>query len=600
MTAAERSNITRYFEVNNARNQTRDEVVSSFVPPPAFRRLLSPKNHVILGSRGSGKTALTKMVSHSHLSMFTSKIAQEVIETKRFIGLYVPSRLSWLGSQIDRLSSQKESLEQFVWKLNLATAFALLDAVESCLRVYITDPSKRVSREADLCHEISSQWNLSSGTILSLADIRALLTKLDYEKKGALTAFRLGLADATSTYAIGLMFHNELFDPLRRAISAVEEALDLNASTTWLVCLDEIEFLEEDHHRLLNSHMRADSGNMYLKCTTLPYRHYTLETTTEVPIVEKHDFEYVYLDRERTDHIHLDLIPVFFSQIYDRRMRASGWSKTERKTLNYLLGSSDLLDEKAYNWSEDSIEMRLLQSFANTHTIARAKRLLARDHTKRHFKDQIGRKIAPALILRHAVGAMGGREESGIYSGAAMVSRCADANPRMFIHLLNRMLFETISGISYSNADQTLKPVPKHVQNRILLEYSRSELEKLRSEENGSLLYNMISSLGTYMHGLLHDRPLGTDNISSFTWEFGTDQTLDKAIRSAVGIGCVFPSINPKNPDRLPDFKGTFHIGFKFAPTFQILPRKGKSIPLESILNTDDKEERQLGLFLRG
>ena len=86
LTATLRRNL---FEIQNARNLTREEVVRTFVPPKSFWRLLSPKNHILLGSRGSGKTAIAKMLSHDHLSKWKEPRAQRAIETKSFIGMYL-------------------------------------------------------------------------------------------------------------------------------------------------------------------------------------------------------------------------------------------------------------------------------------------------------------------------------------------------------------------------------------------------------------------------------------------------------------------------------------------------------------------------------
>jgi len=39
------------FEIENARNLSRQELVETFVPTQSFWRLLSAKHHVVLGSR---------------------------------------------------------------------------------------------------------------------------------------------------------------------------------------------------------------------------------------------------------------------------------------------------------------------------------------------------------------------------------------------------------------------------------------------------------------------------------------------------------------------------------------------------------------------
>ena len=101
---------------------------------------------------------------------------------------------------------------------------------------------------------------------------------------------------------VGLRFQVHLFAPLRRAISIASRIFEFSESTAWLLCLDEAEFLEDDHQRILNSHMRAHSGNLFFKITTMPYAHRGSETTTRVALDAGHDFDYVYLDSDPVFH----------------------------------------------------------------------------------------------------------------------------------------------------------------------------------------------------------------------------------------------------------------------------------------------------------
>lgn len=595
MNSSPQLTLVRAIEVNNARNQTRDEIVNTFVKPSAFEKLLTPKNHIILGSRGSGKTATVKMLSHSHLSLFEDELAKKVVASRELIGLYVPARLSFLGSQIETPPTVEEGLEQFVWKVNLATAFAFVDAAESCLRAYFPDEKDRAAREGEIVERLYNDWNVPNDRVLGLSEVNRFLSNLDFEKGKALNDFRLDLADKASVSRIGSVFHMNLFDPLKRAIEHACSVMELPATVSWLVCLDELEFLEPVHHKLINSHMRADSGRIYLKCTTLPFKHLTRTTTTSVSINEKHDFEYIYLDRDITLADHRDLIRITskMSAIYDRRMQAAGWSKTSRKSLSVLLGASKLIEEEL---SQERL-FPLIEQYCNVSTIERAKRLRS-EKGRTAFGDQMLRKLAPALRLRDAVKLLGGREELDIYSGAALVTRCSDGNPRLFLAILWRMLAEGNKHV-FQGADQrNLRPIAPNIQNKVLLEFSRSELQKLQSEENGQLLHKMIYALGRQMRSLLHDRKLGTDFVSSFSIQSAADTSMIEIVKEAVGIGCVFPAFSSKDPDRIPEVSGDFRLGFKYAPVFQILPRKGKSIPIGSAFErADDHSSTNLDLL---
>src|SRR5690606_34910366 len=85
------------FESANARDHIPEILATQFVWTHSFERLLTPKNHIVLGARGSGKTALVKMLSHEYLSKHKDSKAREIIAGKKFIGTYVPMRLDWVG-----------------------------------------------------------------------------------------------------------------------------------------------------------------------------------------------------------------------------------------------------------------------------------------------------------------------------------------------------------------------------------------------------------------------------------------------------------------------------------------------------------------------
>jgi ABC-type molybdenum transport system ATPase subunit/photorepair protein PhrA len=135
------------FEVDNARYLTREDVVRTFVPTPSFWRLLSAKNHIVLGARGSGKTAILRMLSHDHLSKWDDERANELIEAKGFIGIYVPTKVGWVGSlQTKPWESGEEKEQLFRWRLNVSSCTALIAAIESCLQRYFKDEKRRIEQ----------------------------------------------------------------------------------------------------------------------------------------------------------------------------------------------------------------------------------------------------------------------------------------------------------------------------------------------------------------------------------------------------------------------------------------------------------------------
>ena len=287
------------FEIDNARNLLTSEVVRTFVPTKSFWRLLSSKNHIVLGARGSGKTELVRMLAHDHLVQFDDNRCKEVIKNKEFIGIYVPTKLEWVGSLKNKQwKTEIEAEAFFQWRLNISTCAAFLVTLRSCLDTYIQNEGDRARKERDLAKELYRTWINDNKSCETLKDLHRHLEDVEHEKQNQITQTRTTGIPIPKDQLKGIYFENELFFPLNRAITLASRALSFPFHTKWLLCLDETEFLEQNYHKILNSHLRTHSGNLVFKITTMPYYHHTLETNINVSLSVGHDFEYIYIDRD--------------------------------------------------------------------------------------------------------------------------------------------------------------------------------------------------------------------------------------------------------------------------------------------------------------
>jgi hypothetical protein len=233
-------------------------------------------------------------------------------------------------------------------------------------------------------------------------------------------------------------------------------------------------------------------------------------------------------------------------------------------------------------WNEHSHAMTLLRKHADTRTIQRAERLLDRPSD---FRNQIGRKIYPALLLREAMCSAHGHTALDVYSGALMAIRCADGNPRMLIRIFNRFI------LALRTREVTPDDRIKHEyispaeQTRLLRSFSYSLLERVQSEPAcGPELYRFVSAIGYYMHRCLHEGRVSTDQVAAVTVdETVTDDTWN-LIEIAVAIGLIYPIIDSTAPDEMPIRGGSFRLSYVLAPYFGVLPRRGKARPLSAVL----------------
>lgn len=562
------------FEIENARNLSSGEVVKTFVPTKSFWRLLSAKNHIVLGARGSGKTELVRMLSHDHLVQFDDKRAKEIIRNKEFIGIYVPTRLEWVGGLSNKLWKDDAEAEAFFqWRLNISTCAAFLVTLRSCLDIYIANDGDRARAEINICELLSEAWENEGKKCETLKELHEYLEDTEHTKQAKITRARTKGDLNPRDLQTGSYFENDLFFPLRRAITLASRILEFPAYTTWMLCLDETEFLEVQHHKILNSHLRATPGNLIFKITTMPYYHHTLQTNTKACVSVGHDFEYIYIDRDP-----LELSPgedgtySFAEALFNKRASESDgdyiWSDFET-----LLGPSVLLDPKISEWTADSTMMSLIKKYANPKTIERAARLAGSSE----FKDQIARKMHGALLLRSAVEEVQGRQELDVYSGVKMATSCSDANPRRLIRIFNLFISEAVK-----NKSTKLK---QNRQNFLLTGFSTSTLARVQSEPvNGPDLFKFLTDIGEYMRKDLHGGTIGTDQISSIEIDKSVTDKEWEVIKNAVGLGLLYPNINANSGDQMPERTGIFRLAYILAPHFKILPRKGKSISIRRVI----------------
>ena len=258
------------FEIDNARCMTLDQMVQTFVPIQTFWRLLTPKHHILLGSRGSGKTAVARMLSHGHLSKLKDPTAQKIIQAKSLIGIYVPTRLKWVGGLRNKpWQTVAEKEEFFEWRLNISTCLAFLNTVQSCLAVYVVEKSERLQAELKICSLLSDAWVENGKQFESITELIMYLEDVEYNKQQQLARIRALGSLPSPEIPFGMTFGMELFEPLRKGISIVSRILAFPQDSAWLLCLDEAEFLEPFNQRILNSHMRSDSGSDWTKDTIL-------------------------------------------------------------------------------------------------------------------------------------------------------------------------------------------------------------------------------------------------------------------------------------------------------------------------------------------
>lgn len=599
------------FDLDNARYLNKVELVQTFIPTDAFYRILTPKNQIIIGSRGSGKTALLKMISHDHLSLFNDSMANEIIKSKTYIGIHISTKTKFIGGLKNKDWKDEASKERhFRWLMNVASCIALLETLKSCLSIYYPDLEERRKKELDVISKISEHWFDREDYLFTISDVEEKLEDIVIIKSKYMLVEKI-YGPSDNAEPIGLTFDLELFEPLLAAIKTINRKLDFPEETSWFICIDEIEILEEFHHKILNSYMRANMGNIFFKFTTLPYCHYTLETNTNVPLDIRHDVQYVYIDQDPAFNYRAKADNHSAQKLFIARAKLSKPQFADFN-LQQLFGSSALLDSRSINYdkinqfkdsklSEVQLQMLiesdpiliLFDKYSNAKTRAKGRELLKNKEIKK-FGDEIGRKMRGLLVLKDYEQSIKGNQRVEIYYGAKTVINVGDANPRKLLGIYNEMINRLENSVDYKHNPQSIfvKNKAKSLispadQNFVLATIAERELNRYRIEKNfGGGLYNFIIAIGEFMHDQIHNIPINTEQMSSIEFTISEDENTWRIIERAVQKGLIYPNINIHSPDEMPYKEGIFHLAFIFAPKFKLLPRKGDAINITSILNS--------------
>lgn len=600
------------FEVDNARNLSRQELVETFIPTQAFWRLLSAKHHVVLGARGHGKTALAKMLSHDHLALMAlsreEPRAQSAVRNQEFIGIYLPTRLEWVGGLRNKpWLNDREREELLQWRLNIASCIAFIPIANSCISTYVKGKALQAQSERELAQQLSNDWIVAPTMIFDdLLQLRRHLEDTDYRKQIQILRERVAGKLTNGETPEGLAFSTDLFSPLRQGIRQLSRILSIKSTCTWLLCLDEAEFLEEMDHRIINSHMRAYPDNLFFKMTTMPYCHYTLATNIGVDLVPGQDFEYVNMGSDRVLTARAmgekDTIGTQFGRALFKRLieasdpQVASASGRETPSATDVLGESEILDPRYENWGTDSDNMKLLVKYSSKETVARAMRLIGSNR----FRNEISRKIHGALLLRNEIEEMKGNKAPSAYSGTRMAIRCADDNPRRLIRIFNALLMIQSNEQKKLRKARRMSWISPEDQTRAMRTLSASTLKQVRSfPDVGPELHKFLLMLGEYMYFDLHVKPLTTDQITSLIIDDLISEREWKLVQVAVGQGLLYPNVGTGNPDEMPLREGTFRLAYILAPYFFLLPRRGKAAKLTTIKKFNSKPQIERETFIK-
>lgn len=601
--------IEQAFSQVNARTEDSDSLIENFIPPDIFWKMFNTSHHVLLGSRGSGKTTFTKMASFPYLSKLDDPNAKQLVKELRYIGVFVSTDIRFVGSLRNKVWTDERMEETyFLWKFNVTCLKALTITVDSILDHLFGDRAERFAIERAIVRELSQAF-LGECLDVRLSDLDNEIACYETVKRNEIN--RRFLSGDVGDLIIADAFSAEIFEPIDHAIRIISKHLPQLKKTNWLMCVDEAEFLTENHQRILNSYMRANPGQIFLKMATMPFHHLTLETNLNVHLRRPDDFDYINLDSDPIYDLNAreQRIYKFARDLYSKRVdhflkhhpEIVPDHEVERlRNLDKVLGASILEANKPVP-RKTKEALVLLAGHLDPRTMERARRLKS---DKVRFGDQVWRKVTGLIYLREDKKQATGNKQMVSYSGTEIAIRCTDGVPRIMLHLFQEITREALKNIH----KQGLRRAPYSLRRRsVLSRKAQSRLLKSFSEKRyiyclsvpkkGPELRSLIDRIGGFLEHSLHRERISTDVIGSFRVDADTSEALWAIIKAGVAHGFIFPNTNDRQQP-LVEKKGSFRLSFSLAPKFNLYPRRGAARKLQGMLravrrHTPDEDKRQ-------
>ncbi|WP_354624583.1 hypothetical protein [Psychromonas sp. MME2] len=298
---------------------------------------------------------------------------------------------------------------------------------------------------------------------------------------------------------------------------------------------------------------------------------------------------YVYIDKLGTSNQDTrsadKKIKLFAEKLFNNRLAT--FDVPGNFSFENVVGKSPLLEPM----SEiiDDIELlRLITKHCSESTVSRANKLYNLDD-KTQFNDSIARKLRGALLLKEEWGKIAGNKSPTLYSGASLIARCSDGNPRRLFRIFNHLLSDM-----KLNENSKLTISPKS-QSRKLMSFSFSELEVIKFETKGKDAFDTLTKIGNYLRDKMMNDKIGSDIHRSFKINEHIENSIWENIKTAVDLGLLYPKIKKSQNVQIlfPSKEGEFDIANCLSPHFYLLPRTGNSISLTTILNNPDYKKYQ-------
>lgn len=553
------------FHEAQAKTFGEDKLIAEFFPTSAYLSLFNEQHEVLIGSRGSGKTAILRMLSYSCLRLIANSATTRFIAERRFIGFYVPLHLEWMASLPQLSEDGSESTEYFQFAFNCKAAQAFLKELKILVRDLFPATMERLEVEGRVLTRLSRLWLDSDPPKMAVFEDLAWEIECLYIR--------------TSTWKNGMLlqiplFAKHLFAPVLSALPHVSVDLGLNPEIThWLACVDEAEFLKPAYLKCFNSFMRSDKKPIVLKLATMPFKYFTRETLVPGILAESNgndfNFRSIDLNWDSADSIQLT------NYLIGRRLIRLETFRGDISLRDFVgvHGNDDAKDYFRLEVGEDeATDEAILKGILESLSDERRRRFDKISNDSARIESDYFKRFSPVYYVRKMRRENSkGNRTVGWFAGSSMIRRVADGNPRRFIQIMHE-LFE---------AARATDLTPK-VQQRVLIDFVEREYPRSAGlPEFGPMLKGILDTLGELMADRVHGKSMVDGGIG-----FGVQASLlqNQVVCGALELGIAYSYLFVDDRSLLEGLtpESDFSTAHLVAVKFWLPMRKGERLLLKS------------------
>lgn len=506
---------TNPFNRAQARDFSDRELEKDFVLTSQYLDAFQNRHQVLLGTRGSGRTILLRMMG-SHTRAYLKETYAGDPDVKKLptdvVAFYVRMALEWVAMA---MGGENADLRFFQAAFNIRASTAFCCEVRNLIATFKSVPLiSRATIEQSVVQSLVRAWNLPIEPPADLhrlsIELEALAQELDPENH--------------DSYSRTGVFARAILSPIEAVAERVSaELVSLTGSPIkFYACIDEAEFLPAPFLASIATAMRS-SKKCVIKLATLFYH---FDEATSVPGVK------LSLGNDYTI-LTVDPTPKVFARIADHlvRVRLDEVGLRNQSLASFLgvAGEDRPIDYYALIVKKD-LNIEALHSSIFTQLTDRRKAYVIEAGSKGNgTKNPIDLKYAPVFYAREVKKLLGGNRKLGYFAGPNVVRLVANGNPRRFLEIMEMM---------FDRARE--RDLGFGIQQEVLMRYSRSL--KDRAGGISPLLQVFIEVVGAKLSERVHNGDLNDTGCSFVLSDFlaGAHELRD-ALKQGVAYAHVVP-----------------------------------------------------------